>query len=667
MKQIEIISKVVGRRNEGVPITSAGPSIDLGGYALKSELVSLNEKLNDFLEGEDADEVINKWKELEAFLNGISETNTLNSILGNYVTLNTPQTITGEKNFTGGLKVNGSPIYYDAEKKYWKLEGDLIVSGGVTTYANDSAFIPSTIMDAIVVDNVTIIKENGKLVALGGGGSGGGVADSVAWGNVLGKPSWITDTTPSIGICGTNVPLGGGISQSSLRSALGLGSNAYTSTEYLPLSGGTITTSSIALTINRTGALNSAIRYMIDGVEQGSLGFYKNLGLAYYDVNNVGWWKIWHENNDGSGSGLDADLLDGKHLSDILSSNVASATKLQTARTIWGRPFDGTNNVGGELTLANARAIVVTDTNGETMNGILFTTSNIFHLGSSTSINGYDTYLSGKNVHVKYGTSRTSGMILNSSGNVSIGSSDLAGSSQKLYVNGKSHFNESVSLKTSEYIGLNITSTFDGVTRLINGMNASLAEDITKGIGFVFGASASKYNSGNVHFRYAGKDSANNFVSIGLFSANNLLCVLGSGNVGIGTTSPSSKLHVIGDILATGGVTSYSQRSLKNIVDERGLSIEELATIKPTRYKWKDGRDDRIHIGGIADDVQKVLPEVVYKMSDGTLTMDYGNAAFAIASSLIKPMTDHEMEIQALKEKVKVLEQEIEILKWNIA
>ena len=32
---------------------------------------------------------------------------------------------------------------------------------------------------------------------------------------------------------------------------------------------------------------------------------------------------------------LNADLLDGKHLSDILASNVASATKLQTARTIW--------------------------------------------------------------------------------------------------------------------------------------------------------------------------------------------------------------------------------------------------------------------------------------------------------------------------------------------
>ena len=33
----------------------------------------------------------------------------------------------------------------------------------------------------------------------------------------------------------------------------------------------------------------------------------------------------------------------------FLSSNVASATKLQTARTIWGRPFDGRDNVTGNM------------------------------------------------------------------------------------------------------------------------------------------------------------------------------------------------------------------------------------------------------------------------------------------------------------------------------
>ena len=136
-----------------------------------------------------------------------------------------------------------------------------------------------------------------------------------------------------------------------------------------------------------------------------------------------------------------------------------------------------------------------------------------------------------------------------------------------------------------------------------------------------------------------------------------------SGNVGIGTASPSCKLHVSGDILATGAMTFYSMRKLKNVVDERGLSLNELSTIKPTRYTWKDNRDNRLHFGGIADDIQQVLPEVVYKTSEGILTMDYSNAAFAVASSLIKPVVDHEKRIAMLENENKQLRQEVERLK----
>lgn len=58
--------------------------------------------------------------------------------------------VTGEKNFTGGLKVNGSPIYYDATNKYWKLEGDLLVTGGVTMYGIDEGDLPS-ILDSLPI------------------------------------------------------------------------------------------------------------------------------------------------------------------------------------------------------------------------------------------------------------------------------------------------------------------------------------------------------------------------------------------------------------------------------------------------------------------------------------------------------------------------------------
>ena len=187
-KQIEVIGGTGGSEGgvsnfwdlSGIPswITNTKPvyyyseiknTPDLSVYALKSAIPSLSGYATE------------QWV--------LGKGYALSSDLSKYIPIAGVTDITGEKNFTGGLKVNGSSIYYDKNKKYWKLEGDLIVTGGVTTYANDSAFTPSTIMDAIVVDNVTIIKQNGKLVALGGGGNSGGVADTVAWGNVLGKPS----------------------------------------------------------------------------------------------------------------------------------------------------------------------------------------------------------------------------------------------------------------------------------------------------------------------------------------------------------------------------------------------------------------------------------------------------------------------------------------------
>lgn len=44
--------------------------------------------------------------------------------------------------------------------------------------------------------------------------------------------------------------------------------------------------------------------------------------------------KVWHAGNDGSGSGLDADLLDGKHLSDILCWR-GDTTSTNGSTTLW--------------------------------------------------------------------------------------------------------------------------------------------------------------------------------------------------------------------------------------------------------------------------------------------------------------------------------------------
>lgn len=55
---------------------------------------------------------------------------------------------------------------------------------------------------------------------------------------------------------------------------------------------------------------------------------------------------------DGSGSGLDADTLDGNQPSSL---NVNSAKTLTTTRTLWGQSFNGSQNVSGDM--SNVRDI----------------------------------------------------------------------------------------------------------------------------------------------------------------------------------------------------------------------------------------------------------------------------------------------------------------------
>ena len=57
----------------------------------------------------------------------------------------------------------------------------------------------------------------------------------------------------------------------------------------------------------------------------------------------------------------------------LTSDNVASATKLQTPRTIWGQKFDGTNNIDGTLTITNS---------GSDDPHIISTVSKCFHIVS---------------------------------------------------------------------------------------------------------------------------------------------------------------------------------------------------------------------------------------------------------------------------------------------
>jgi hypothetical protein len=92
-------------------------------------------------------------------------------VSSNFASLEGNNTFSGTNKFNGSVFVNNKEIKYNS-KGYWELDGDLLVTGGITSFASSSGFTPSTIMDGVAVDGVTIIKQNGVLVAVGGGSSG---------------------------------------------------------------------------------------------------------------------------------------------------------------------------------------------------------------------------------------------------------------------------------------------------------------------------------------------------------------------------------------------------------------------------------------------------------------------------------------------------------------
>lgn len=111
---------------------------------------------------------------------------------------------------------------------------------------------------------------------------------------------------------------------------------------YLPLSGGMVSNSGYGeqLKINRTDATSdvqvSAIDYLFDGERVGVAGFYKNGTFIVRDAHTLNMVEI-----RGNGDGAFAGSVTAKSF----NGTATSATKLQTARTINGVPFDGSENV----------------------------------------------------------------------------------------------------------------------------------------------------------------------------------------------------------------------------------------------------------------------------------------------------------------------------------
>lgn len=402
---------------------------------------------------------------------------------------------------------------------------------------------------------------------------------------------------------------------------------------------------------------------------------------------------------DGSGSGLDADLLDGKHYTDIVNGNVSSATKLQTPRTLWGQSFDGTNNVSGDMNnVGNLYSSGEIRTSERSGFRIAYGDYGFF-----VRNDGQGTYFMLTNEGDNTGPWNDLRPIYieNKSGNVYLSNGML-----NLYKNlNYAVFNKKVGiLKSSPSFALDVngaiqatdwfrstgssgwySQTYGGGINMIDSTYVRVHNNklFRCDAGFSSGESADdKYGFYNCarpstegtfccfSMIRAGKIA----FGIGFDSDNRILLgnATASKTINTWTSISSSSLTMNGNILATGGITCYSSdQRAKTIVEQINLSLKQIANASTIRFKWNNWKikdDGKTHIGGIAQYVQGLLPETILEANE-MLNMDYATVGYVFSVQTARHLQSYETktdrEIRKLKKKILHLEKQLKKLGYE--
>lgn len=133
---------------------------DLG--TLNNTVTQLSNKLNDFLEGSDTDNIINKWKELESFLEGLTESDNLADLLAlkadKTITINAGAGLTGGGNLSANRTISLATSGVKAGT-YTKVTVDAY--GRVTVGDN-----PTTLAGYGITDAYSKTEADGKYVTI---------------------------------------------------------------------------------------------------------------------------------------------------------------------------------------------------------------------------------------------------------------------------------------------------------------------------------------------------------------------------------------------------------------------------------------------------------------------------------------------------------------------
>lgn len=415
---------------------------------------------------------------------------------------------------------------------------------------------------------------------------------------------------------------------------------------------------------------------------------------------------VWHAGNDGSGSGLDADLLDGYHASSFLltTGNAASATKLQTTRTLWGQSFNGTQDVSGDLTSVGSITmsgsikigsctISYDSANGALkIDGAAYTTGwlSANGVGSSTEsssggsvdlLTAWSSFTSGmattyalsaglgndlntrlNNVYTKTESNKAYGAILSISGTTLA----LLSADSTILSSVTLPTTSSGSTTSGDYLPLS-GGTLTGNLRLSNGnaygrtlyfgsTDTCKISEPTTNLMSIYAAQGMNImvpNGYGVVLNGAGTYPSLGFVKSALNTSvtYNVRFVMTGGE----QLELQTNLGDTGNLVANVG--SSSDAALKNIIGGIDMTAEQVAGAPSVNFTWKrSGKND---VGSIAQYWQNVLPQTVGETGAGMLTLDYGRAGLLSAIVTARRLLAAEERIAQLEEKLSKYENDL--------